>query len=184
MVADFPDNATFLTPDERARCLRRLLQDKQASASHEKMSSKYTWQALGDPKTYLFMAIYGGCAGSLYAFSLFLPTIIKELGIVHTPTQVNLMSVPSYAAAVVLTILVGWYADKTKQRGICNLVVSCLAITGFIMMLGSNRPGVKYAGTYLAALGIYPTLPNTITWASNNTEGVFKRGIVLGMVIG
>jgi MFS family permease len=184
MVPDFPDEATFLKPDERLRALRRLRQDQQASGSHEKMNSIYVWQALTDWKTYLYMAIYGGCAGSLYAFSLFLPTIIQELGIVHTPTQVNLMSVPSYMAAVVLTIAIGWYADKTQYRGFCNLAMSLLAIVGFVMMLGSNRSGIKYAGTYLAALGIYPTIPNTITWVSNNTEGVFKRGIVLGMVIG
>ncbi|KAF2682170.1 MFS general substrate transporter [Lentithecium fluviatile CBS 122367] len=184
MVADFPDEATFLEPDERARVLYRLQQDKQASASHEKMKNAHVKQALTDWKTYFYMAIYGGCAGSLYAFSLFLPTIIKELGIVHTPTHANLLSVPSYTAALVMTITVGWYADKSQKRGLCNLVMSSVAIVGFIMMLASNKPGVKYAGTYLVALGIYPTIPNTITWVSNNTEGVFKRGIVLGMVIG
>jgi hypothetical protein len=52
------------------------------------------------------------------------------------------------------------------------------------MLLGTNHPWVKYAGTFLIALGIYPTIPLTITWASNNIEGVFKQGIILGMVIG
>lgn len=52
------------------------------------------------------------------------------------------------------------------------------------MLLGSQKPGVKYAGTFLGALGIYPCIANTISWISNNIEGVYKRGVVLGFVIG
>ena len=52
------------------------------------------------------------------------------------------------------------------------------------MLLSASSPGVQYAGTFLGALGIYPTIANTITWVSNNTEGVYKRGITMGFVIG
>jgi hypothetical protein len=43
---------------------------------------------------------------------------------------------------------------------------------------------VQYAGVYLGALGIYPCISNTISWTANNVEGVYKRGITLGFVIG
>lgn len=54
------------------------------------------------------------------------------------------------------------------------------------MLLGApdTAPGVKYAGTFLGALGIYPCIANTISWCANNTEGVYKRGVTLGFVIG
>jgi hypothetical protein len=52
------------------------------------------------------------------------------------------------------------------------------------MLLGSEKAGVKYAGTFLGALGIYPCIANTVSWMSNNIEGVYKRGVVLGFVIG
>ena len=83
-----------------------------------------------------------------------------------------------------MTILVGWYADRTKRRGLCNIFTSLFAIAGFSMLLGSQTPGVKYAGTFLGAMGIYPTIANTIAWCSNNVEGVYKRGVTLGIVIG
>lgn len=35
-----------------------------------------------------------------------------------------------------------------------------------------------------SALGIYPTIANTISWCANNVEGVYKRGVTLGIVIG
>ena len=31
---------------------------------------------------------------------------------------------------------------------------------------------------------VYPGIPNTISWTANNVEGVYKRGISLGFVIG
>lgn len=62
--------------------------------------------------------------------------------------------------------------------------VSMIGIIGFSMLLSGASPGVQYAGTFLGALGIYPTVPNTITWIANNSEGVYKRGITIGIVNG
>lgn len=182
MVHDFPAEATFLSPDDRARVLRRLRDDKQASASHEEFQSKYFWQSVTDWKTLMFAIIYMGCDGSLYAFSLFLPTILVQLG--YTSTKANLLSVPPYAVAAVMTVTIGWLADRTHQRGLCNIGISLFGICGFSMLLGSANPHVQYAGTFLGAIGIYPCIANTISWASNNTEGVYKRGVTLGFVIG
>ena len=55
---------------------------------------------------------------------------------------------------------------------------------GFAMLVAAPTPAVRYAGTFLGALGIYPCIANTIVWVSNNTEGVYKRGITMGFVIG
>jgi cyanate permease len=178
MVHDFPAEATFLTPDDRARVLRRLRSDKQASAAHEAFQTKYFWQSARDWKTLMFAIIYMGADGSLYAFSLFLPTIIQNLG--YKSTTANLLSVPPYAVAAVVTVFVGWLADRTKQRGYCNMGASVFGVVGFAMLLGSSSPNVQYAGTFLGAMGIYPCIANTISWASNNVEGVYKRGVTLG----
>jgi len=178
MVHDFPAEATFLSPDDRARVLRRLRSDKQASAAHESFQTQYFWQSVKDWKTLMFAIIYMGADGSLYAFSLFLPTIIQNLG--YTSTTANLLSVPPYAVAAVVTVFVGWLADRTQQRGYCNMGASVFGVVGFAMLLGSSSPNVQYAGTFLGAVGIYPCIANTISWASNNVEGVYKRGVTLG----
>jgi len=128
------------------------------------------------------MIVYMGADMPLYAFSLFLPTIISELGFKTTKAQ--LLSVPPYVGAAVATIAVGFIADRTKKRGLCNIVTSFFGITGFAMLLGSQNAHVKYAGTFLGAVGIYPCIANTVTWVANNVEGSYKRGVVLGMVIG
>lgn len=79
MVYDFPDEARFLSDEDRRRVLRRLAEDQQSSAEHEQFRMDYFWASLKDWKTYLTAIIYMGCDGPLYAFSLFTPTIINEL---------------------------------------------------------------------------------------------------------
>ncbi|CCF38175.1 major facilitator superfamily transporter [Colletotrichum higginsianum] len=184
MVHDFPDEAKFLSKDDRARVIRRLKMDQQASADHEEFKMTFFWQAVKDWKMWLGMAIYMGCDMPLYAFSLFLPTIVNELGWNTSVVRSQLMTVPPYAVAAVFTVFIGWVADKTQQRGLCNISVSLIGIVGFSMLITTENPQVKYAGTFLGALGIYPCISNTITWVANNVEGVYKRGVVLGFVIG
>ena len=185
MVHDFPAEAKFLSDDERARVLKRLREDNQASAEHAEWQWKDALKAYTDWKTYAFAVVYMGCDGALYAFSLFQPSIVSALGgFSKTATISNLLTVPPYAAAAIMTIFVGWAADKTQRRGLFNIGCSLLGITGFCMLLGSQRPAVKYAALYLSALGIYPCIANTITWTANNVEGVYKRGVVVGTVIG
>lgn len=185
LVHDFPDLAKFLSDDDRARVIRRLKLDQQSSASHEEFSMKYFWQALYDWKMWLGMVIYMGCDMPLYAFSLFLPTIISGLGIAGGSTiKSQLLTVPPYAVAAIMTVAIGFVADRTKARGLCNIGISLIGIAGFCMLIGSSEAHVQYAGTFLGAIGIYPCIANTITWMANNTEGVYKRGVVLGFVIG
>ncbi|KAH9897451.1 major facilitator superfamily domain-containing protein [Xylariomycetidae sp. FL2044] len=184
MVHDFPDSARFLSDVDRVRVIRRLKLDQQSSAEHEEWHIKYLYAGLKDWKMWLGMVIYMGCDMPLYAFSLFLPSIVQSLGWGDTVIRAQLMSVPPYAAAAILTVVIGFVADRTRQRGLCNIVVSLVGVVGFSMLLGSTDPGVQYAGTFLGALGIYPCIANTITWVANNIEGVYKRGVVLGFVIG
>jgi hypothetical protein len=62
--------------------------------------------------------------------------------------------------------------------GYCNIIMSLFGITGFAMLIGSGSPHVQYGGVFLGAMGIYPTISNTITWSANNFEGVYRRGMI------
>ena len=186
MVHDFPDEAKFLSVDDRARVIRRLKLDKQASAEPEVFKWKYVWQALTDYKTYVGMLIYMGPVMPVYSFSLFLPSIISNMGFTTTDNIIRnqLLTVPPYAGACVVTVLVGWWSDKLGRRGIFNMICAPVSAAGFIMLMASTNPAVQYTGTFLGAMGLYPTIPITVAWIANNIEGSYKRGIVLGIVIG
>lgn len=181
MVFDWPDTAGFLTRAERLRLCRRLAEDKQVSTAEE-YDKRHVYAALQDWKTWLYSLIFIGCCLPLYSFSLFLPTILRSMG--YTGTHAQLLSVPPYASAAAVTVLVGWLADRTRKRGYYNIIVSTIGGVGFAMLIASADPHIQYAGTFLGAIGIYPAIPNTLAWISNNTDGVYKRGIVIGIVVG
>ena len=181
MVFDWPDTARFLSPEDRLRLRRRLAEDKQSSTAEE-YDKRHIYAALKDWKTWGYAFIYMGTLMPLYSFSLFLPTILAGMG--YKGTHAQLLSVPPYACAAACTIFVGWVADRTRCRGYCNMVTVCFAIAGFSMLISSKNPKIQYAGTFLGAIGIYPTIPNSLTWVSNNIEGVYKRGVIVGIVVG
>ncbi|KAG5934988.1 hypothetical protein E4U60_003421 [Claviceps pazoutovae] len=186
MVHDFPDEASFLSPDDRARVLLRLKNDNQSAARHEDFKWEYAWEAVRDWKTYCGMVIYMGSVMPLYSFSVFLPTIIQSMSFTSPDDIINnqLLSVAPYALAAVLTVVVGFLSDRFQRRGVFVMGCAVVAALGFVMLISSTNPAVQYAGTFLGAMGIYPPIPLTVVWVSNNVEGVYKRGIVLGMVIG
>jgi len=59
MVFNWPDTATFLTPDERLRVRRRLAEDKQSSTGEE-YDKRHIFAALKDWKTWGYAFIYMG----------------------------------------------------------------------------------------------------------------------------
>lgn len=181
MVFDWPDTARFLTPEERMRVQRRLAADNQTHTS-EHYDKRHIKAALTDWKTYAYAVVWMGNLCPLYSFSLFLPTIIGGLG--YEGTTAQLLTVPPYVVAATLTLLVGYLADKYRQRGLFNIGCVIVAAVGFCMLIGTANPDVQYAGTFLAAAGIYPTIPNSLSWAANNFEGIYKRGVVIGTIVG
>ncbi|KAI0820751.1 MFS general substrate transporter [Trametes gibbosa] len=182
IIQDFPDTAKFLTEAERTVVVRRLQSDDQYSAAGENLRWHYIWRSLLDWKTWVGMLLYMGADGPLYAFSLFLPSIINQLG--YTATPANLLTVPVYALACVVTCVVGFVADRHGCRGLLAMICLTVGMVGYIILIVSRNPTLSYIAVYLAACGIYPTIPNIIAWMSNNVEGSYKRSVTIAMVIG
>ncbi len=120
----------------------------------------------------------------LYAFSMFLSTIIRDLGWSTSVVQTELYSASPYVAGALVTLMIGYLSDRFSHRGTYHAGCSIVALMGFLLQLGSSVPAVKYTGCFFAAFGIYPCIPNTISWVANNVEGVYKRGVVFGFVMG
>ncbi|KAF7430959.1 hypothetical protein PC9H_006674 [Pleurotus ostreatus] len=151
IIQDFPDTAKFLSEAERTVVVRRLQGDDQFSAAGEKLRWKYIWQSLLDWKTTSVNAsvkvmVYAGSDMPLYAFSLFLPSIINQ-----------------------------FYCHSHIVREIGG--------AGYIILIASQNAALSYFAVYLATCGIYPVIPNTIAWVSNNVEGSYKRSVSLAMTI-
>lgn len=114
-----------------------------------------------------------GIVCPLYGISLFLPSIIRGLG--YTSSTAQLLTVPIYITASILAVAVAWYSDRVGKRYPFVLVCLCIMAVGFVMCIASPKPGVIYAGVFIAACALYPAFPGNITWLSNNLAGSTKR---------
>lgn len=177
---DYPATAKFLSAPEKEEVSRRLEQDRSALA--DEFSIPLAMQAFKDWRVYVHMVITIGIYTPLYSISLFLPTIIKNLG--YTNNHAQLMSVPPYITACFCCIMGGWAADKLRTRGLFMIGFSMLAICGFSMLRVSHNPHIKYAGAFLAMAGIYPCVPQGVAWNGNNLGGSSKRGVAIAMHVG
>jgi MFS family permease len=114
--------------------------------------TKYIIQALKDRKIWINSLIGIGAITPLYSISLFLPTIVKELG--YSSSEAQLLTMPPYVFACICTVTASYFADKAGQRGVILLGFEGLAIFGFVFLAASAKPHVQYAGTFFAAAGM------------------------------
>lgn len=183
---DFPDTAKFLSDSERRAVIYRLQSDQQFSAAGERFKWSNVWKAFLDWKTYVGLGAYAGCVGPLYAFSLFTPSIVKALNPQYTANVANLISIPVYIVACLFTVVVGFCADTTSRKTLYSIALSTMGVIGYVILIANDpktKPGVSYFGVYLAALGIYPMISNTIAIVAGNSEGAYVRSVVTGVVI-
>jgi hypothetical protein len=195
LLYDFPDTASFLTVEERAWATHRLkyqgsLKSGRLIAESDHFEWKYVIQALTDWQLYLCLFMYWGIVCPLYGISLFLPTIINDLGYVATTAQ--LLTVPIYITAAALSVTLCFFSDRAASKGRSRspyVFWPMVAIlVGFIMAIAGSAkggvPGVVYAGVFIATCGIYPAFPGNIAWISNNLAGSYKRSAGMAFQIG
>jgi len=189
LVYDYPETASFLTAEEKAFIAFRLRYDGQdvaTDSSHrvaqaDTNSWKYARQAFRDWQIWVNIIIYFGYVCPLYGISLFLPTIIKELG--YKTTTAQLLTVPIYVSAAIITVIVAHLADRYRIRSVWILGGLIFQLIGFVMCISTDKPGVTYAGIFIAASALYLCQPSNITWLSNNLSGSYKRAVGMGIQI-
>jgi MFS family permease len=195
LLHDFPETASFLTKEERAWATHRLkYQGSRRSgrmvAENDTFEWRYVLMAVTDWQLYLGILMYWGIVCPLYGISLFLPTIIGQLG--YTTTIAQLLTIPIYITAAVVTLIVCYFSDKAAKAGRSRspyvFFPMCAILVGFVMAIAGsaagNVPGVVYAGVFIATCGIYPAFPGNITWISNNLAGSYKRAAGIAFHIG
>ncbi|KAI0409478.1 major facilitator superfamily domain-containing protein [Xylaria palmicola] len=191
LLHDFPETATFLTEEERAFVIYRLkyqgqTEDKNEGNMRVAQADEFDWKyvraAFTDWQIWVNIFVYWGIVCPLYGISLFLPTIIKNLGYVSSTAQ--LLTVPIYITAAILAVAVAYFSDRVGKRS--PFVIGCMLaiLVGFILAISSTNAGAIYAGVFIATAGIYSSFAGNIAWLSNNLAGGYKRSAGMAIQIG
>ncbi|KAK4702076.1 hypothetical protein P7C70_g4146, partial [Phenoliferia sp. Uapishka_3] len=190
VIDDFPEQSRFLSPSEKVFVVQRLKEDQGASGEAP-FAWGHLWAAATDwlmyvvlKRVWMYSLIYIGVAEPLYSLSLFIPTIIANLG-TFTKPQASLLSTPPFFLAFIITLLSALYSDKIKNRGKFNIFWMLIAVIGFAIELGVNpktSPGVAYFGLFLCVGAVSPCISNTISWIGVNCGPTYKRACGMGMM--
>jgi len=92
----------------------------------------------------------------------YLPTILKDMG--YTNVNAQGLSAPAYFSAFLFALLTTWLADRTQQRGFVLMATSIVGGIGYVVLATVKTVGVRYFATFLAAAGVFSTIPNILAW--------------------
>ncbi|KAK0535393.1 hypothetical protein OC835_002377 [Tilletia horrida] len=164
------------------------IQDAAAAGAQQEDAGapeKFEWRevrrGLFEVQVWLTGVAYLCLLNALYSFGLFLPTILRSMYPDVTPSRLQLLSVPPYVPAAVMCIIVAVAADKARMRVPFMLVLLPISMIGYIILLTTHSAQAKYAGVFLAALGVYPATPCVLSILPNNCSGHFKRATAVAL---
>jgi cyanate permease len=184
-MTDYPETAPFLSEDERAYVVARLQYQisPEDDAPLIESSDEFSWHAVRaaftDWQVWLGIVLFWSCVAPLYGISLFLPTIIKDLG--YKKATAQLLTVPVYSFAAITGVIIAWRADKAGKRTPFIGGSQVAILVGFIMCISSSKPVIVYVGIFIAAAGVYGAHPGNISLISNNLSPNAKRAAGTGL---
>ena len=157
---DKPDDAKWLNSEEK-RALNAALDVENAN---KPVGHASPWKVLGDPKVLYLSLIYCAIQISVYGFTFYLPTQVSGLLEVKVGTMVGFVSAIPWACALLATITIPKYSDRSGKRGILAAILMILGGLG-IFSSATHSPLVGLIGlsvaisAYIAVQPIFWTMP-------------------------
>ncbi|KAL9050802.1 MAG: hypothetical protein Q9162_006423 [Coniocarpon cinnabarinum] len=181
-----PAHAKFLSQDERDLAAKRMAVDAaHSTTTGDVKEEKFDWHwvrmALLNWNTILLSLNFFAIITPIYSYSLFLPTIIRDLG--YSRVNAQLLTVPPNFAAFLVVPAVGYISDRYGVRGPFMLCGLLLALIGYLMLISTGKPHINYGGTFFVASGIFPTSPLVMGWLANNLSPHYVRATGTGFQI-
>jgi cyanate permease len=99
---------------------------------------------------------------SYASLPVYLPTILENIG--YDSIDAQGLSAPPYFSAFLSALVTTYIADKTQQRSLVLMGTSAVGGIGYIILATVETPGVRYFATFLAAAGVFSTIPNILAW--------------------
>ncbi|KAK2774616.1 hypothetical protein FQN53_003550 [Emmonsiellopsis sp. PD_33] len=189
LIADWPDQARFLTKEDKALLHKRNAQDIGSDGARMDTLDRTAWKRiLTDWKILIGSMIYIGITVSGYATALFIPSIVNSFG--YTGMQTQVQSIPVWMVAAAVTLIVSYFTDRLKHRYGFIMFGVLFASIGYIILLcqgplsGGLPLNVRYMAVFFVTTGCYIVQPVAIVWLANNISGHYKRAIGLAIQVG
>jgi MFS transporter, ACS family, tartrate transporter len=149
-LTDRPAQAQWLTPQEREWLIGELAAERSAVDKvrvYSLLQSLYNWRVLA------LAVIYLGIGTASLGLVLFLPLMIKQLGV--STLMTGFASAVPYVVGTIGMIICGYVTDRMHERR-WNLFFTCLGATvGLLIAAMLSNSLWALAGLSLATVGFY-----------------------------
>lgn len=175
-----PETSTRLTEREKFIAVQRLRIEHKADPN-ENVNLNHAKKAIFNINNYVCAAGFFCINITVQGLSVFMPTVLNDLG--WTATKAQLYSVPVYVSASAVAILIAFISDKTCMRGIYLAAFSLLGITGFSLLRWNTNENIRYMAVYFCAVAAFPGGPGFLAWGINNSAGPAVRAVTSGWIV-
>ncbi len=151
---DKPEEARWLTPDERTALSSTIAREDEAKDSSSRMTLR---QALTDPRVLALSLVYFGIVCGLYSLTFWTPQIVKAFGMSHTATGF-VAAVPFLFGAVAM-IFWGRHSDQTGERRWHVALPAFIGSAGLVAGAYEGEPAFALFALTIAGIGIFAALP-------------------------
>ncbi|KAJ5982588.1 hypothetical protein N7451_012688 [Penicillium sp. IBT 35674x] len=182
-IVDWPETASFLNDRERKILLMRLKSDQQRFGM-DRLDRPGVMRILCDKKIYLGTVMYLGVLNTGYTASFFTPSILQDMG--YTSLMAQVMSIPIYVVAAIMTLCTALLSDKLRHRFGFVIGGCAIATVGYVILLAQRSVpvGARYFALFTITGGGFIAQPILIGWLSNNMSGHYKQAIASAVQIG
>src|SRR3954453_5379708 len=151
VLTDRPEEAKFLTTDEKSWLSAKLAGERQAKEAVRKFS---LLEGMFDPRVLLLALNYFGIVVASLGILFFVPQIIKSIGVTSNMMVGWLTMIPYIAGGVGLVVW-GTVSDRMNERR-WNLLAAC-ALSAIGLIIAGLTMGTWWAmvGLSIAAFGFY-----------------------------
>ncbi|XTI91161.1 putative MFS transporter [Cenococcum geophilum] len=180
-LPDYPETANWLSLTEKATAIERLR--LEGSKGHARTTWTEAKQTLTDWRLYAHYAIYFGISTPFSSLSLFTPSITTGLN--YEGLQAQLMTVPPYAVAYVVTIYVSWSSDHFNARALHSAIFATIGAAGFLAsaVLPADAYKHRYGCLIVAVSGAFSCIPPLLGWLSSNLHSTAATGLAIALNI-
>jgi MFS transporter, ACS family, tartrate transporter len=149
-VTDRPSLANWLSAEERSWLTTTLETERRLVEAKRKVS---LWESFWNPKVLLLTLNYFGIGAASLGMLLFLPQMVKQLGL--TTMQVGWVTMIPYLCGAVAMLVWGWISDRMAERR-WNLFWACMvAAAGLVIAAQTMGTAWAVVGMSIAAMGLY-----------------------------
>ncbi|KAL4883377.1 major facilitator superfamily domain-containing protein [Aspergillus karnatakaensis] len=189
-LPDSPSLSTGWLSQDEIRYLALRKQALRGITVVDEKPNKFDWKTLFTVLTdwHLYLQILNFWSNTVpnYGLKFSLPQIMKNMG--YTSANAQLLSMPPYIAGAISAYLFGILADKLRWRMPIIVFGQILVIIGFGILFSlaediQDAIPACYFATVLACTGLYPIIPGTNAWTSNNLAGARKQSMGIAFMI-